>query len=324
MATIKDVARLSGYGISTVSYALKGSSKIPLETQEKIKEVARQLNYVPNASARALKTKRNYNIGIFVPGFDGGVHTAILSGIASVFRDIRNKYKILITLADSEFLLVYEKQIDIAMIIGGHVSKDAAIKISEQIPLILVDNSVEHDNIYNTYIDNKGGIISRVKDFYSKGSKKFIYMRGTELSAHNTERYIGFIEGLKECGLSINDQIVLDAYGFSEYHGYACMKEYLKNEFEADALICANDELAIGSINALKEKNIKIPEDLLVSGFDNIDKGNYLIPSLSTISIDWYDYGVKLGRLALDILADKKIDEEMVIKSYLVDRISGK
>ena len=88
MSTIKDVARESGYSISTVSYALKNDPKIPEATREKIKEAARRLNYVPNASARALKTGKNYSIGIFVPGFEGPIHSTLLAGIAAVIRDV--------------------------------------------------------------------------------------------------------------------------------------------------------------------------------------------------------------------------------------------
>lgn len=326
MATIKDVARESGYSISTVSYALKNDPKIPEKTRDKIKEAARMLNYVPNASARALKTGKTYSIGIFVPGFEGPVHSTLLSGIASVIRNVRDKYQMLVTLADANFPLVYQQQIDVAMIIGSHVPREIAINISNQIPLVLVDNMIAHPNIYNTFVDNAEGVRSRVEDFVQKGASRFIYMKGSKHSEHNTERFEGFKAGIEQCGLSLEDQVILDADSFLESRGYDCMKQYLQqHDLTADALICANDELALGAISALEQHGIAVPGRIRVSGFDNIEKGNYVTPSLSSISVDWHGYGCKLGRLVLDILeGDPAKDDLIRIPATLVERDSGR
>ena len=324
MATIKDVAKASGYGIATVSYALNDHPKIPENTKKKILEIAKQLNYVPNASARTLKTKKSYKVGIFVPGFKGNVHPTILAGITSVFKNDRSKYKMLVTIVDPEFLLVYEKQIDLALIIGGHVEKERIIDISKHIPVVLVDNQIQYNNVYNTYIDNYNGIIKRVKDFYKKGANRFIYISGTKNSNHNTERLEGFKQGIKDCNLKIEDQVILEANAFDSNRGHQVMKDFLNgNKMDYNALICANDELAFGAIEALKEANYSVPNDILVSGFDNIDKCNYHVPTLSTINVDWYHYGITLGQMMLDILEDRTVEKEIYISSELVDRESG-
>lgn len=326
MSTIKDVARESGYSISTVSYALKNDPKIPEQTRDKIKDIAKKLNYMPNASARALKTGKNYSIGIFVPGFEGPVHSILLSGIASVIRDVRNKYKMLVTLADANFPLVYQQQIDIALIIGAHVPREQAIDISDHIPLILVDNVIPHPKIYNTFVDNAEGVRSRVENFFRKGAANFIYMKGSKHSEHNAERFEGFKAGIEICGLKMEDQVILDADSFLESRGYDCMKQYLEHhELTADALICANDELALGAMSALEQHGIAVPDRLRVSGFDNIEKGNYVTPTLSSISVDWYGYGCKLGRLVLDILEDNPTKDNIIrIPTSLIERESGK
>ena len=323
MATIKDIARESGYGVSTVSYALKNDPKIPESTRQKIKDVASRLNYFPNASARSLKTRKSYSIGVFVPGFKGPIHPTILSGIAEVIKKVRNKYKMLVTFVDEDFLLVYQRQIDVAVIVGAHVQEEKAIAISNEIPLILVDNAINHPNIYNTKVDNYGGIKKRVVDFYNKGSKKFIFMRGSHFSVHNQERLEGFLAGIKTCNLDLDSQIILDGLAFTEKHGYECMKNYLKsNKLDADALICANDELAIGAIKAIKENDNCDVNNIRISGFDNIEKGEYVSPALSSISVDWYGYGKKIGNLILDILEQRKIKEEICMETTLFDRES--
>ena len=148
-------------------------------------------------------------------------------------------------------------------------------------------------------------------------------MSGTHLSAHNTERLNGFRAGIEACGLNISEQVILDVNAFDEERGYKAMKEYLFNhKLFANGLICANDELAIGAIKALKEEGIHIPNDIKVSGFDNIDKCEYLIPSLSTIAIDWFTFGQRLGELALAILDDKEYDNNILIEANLINRCS--
>ena len=324
MSTIKEISKKTGYSNATISYALKNDPKIPLETREKIQQVAKDLKYFPNASARALKTKKSYSIGIFVPGFRGTVHPIILSGIEYVIKHHPTKYKMLVTFMDEDLSLIYEKQIDIAVIFGLSISNEKIIDISELIPVILVDNDLEYPNVYSINIDNAYGIKQRVIDFYNKGSRKFMYMLGSGDSMHNIERYNGFEEGIKACGLNLEEQVVLDAAGFTILCGYECLKKYLDtNVLESDALICSNDALAIGSLEVFKERNIKVPQEIRVSGFDNIERCNYTTPPLSTIAVDWYNYGVLLGKKIISVLENKHFEISEKFAAHLFDRRSG-
>ena len=106
MATIKDIAKKSGFSVSTVSYALSDDPKIPDKTKQIIKAVARELNYVPNVFARGLKNKGNKNIGVFLAGFKGPVHPAILSGIGNVIEQTNGEYKLIATTADENLKLI--------------------------------------------------------------------------------------------------------------------------------------------------------------------------------------------------------------------------
>lgn len=324
MPTIKDVARISGYSISTVSYALVDHEKIPEETREKIKKIADQIGYRPNIYARGLKNKRVKTIAVFLPGFNGYVHPMILSGIATAIHQDGDRYKLLVTLSRSGYDLVYDGLSDVAFIMSPLVKDDEVVKISKICPVILYDKIVEGDNIYNTYIDNQKAICERTIDFYQKGSRKFIFLSGSAMSKHNSERLQGFIKGTEIVGLDEKDYAIVDAVGYTEKHGKKYLKEFLDKTTEKyDAIVCSNDELAIGAIQALTEKGYQIPEQIRISGFDNIEKGKYVTPSLSTISVDWYEYGIKIGNLALSLLEGKKAENKIHVEGTLVDRVSG-
>ncbi len=324
MPTIKDVARISGYSVSTVSYALADRKKIPEETRIKIKEIADKIGYKPNVYARGLRNKRVKTIAVFLPGFKGYVHPTILSGIATAIHQDGDQYKLLVTLSRSGYDLAYEGVADVAFIMSPIVKDEEVLKISKICPVILYDKIVEGENIYNTYIDNKKAICKRVIDFYKKGSRKFIFLSGSPMSSHNSERLKGFLEGVKTVGLNENDYTVVDAVGYTERHGFEYLNEFLDMATEKyDALICSNDELAIGALKALKEHNYAVPEQIRVSGFDNIDKGTYINPPLSTIAVDWYEYGIKIGNLALNLLKEEKEENKIDVEASLIDRISG-
>lgn len=320
MITIKDVAKASGYSISTVSYALAGNKKIPLETQNKIKEIAESLGYMPNVYAQGLKNKRPKTIGVYLPGFKGPVHPTILSGIADSIIKNGNEYKLIVGLSRMGYDMIYDGLIDVAFIMSPVIVDEEVIKISKNCPVILYDKIVNANNIYNTFIENKEGIYKRIIDFYNKGAKKFIFISGSAMSKHNSERLEGFKKAINDCNLKLEEQYILDGIGYTEHHGYDVMKEFLKTNNQVDAIIASNDELAIGAISAIKENNENDLNYLLISGFDNIDKGKYIKPSLSTIAIDWFEYGNQVGTLAMDILKGENNKKYINVETNLIDR----
>ncbi len=324
MVTIKDVSKASGYSISTVSYALAGNKKIPIETQKKIKEIADKLGYVPNVYAQGLKNKHPRTIGVYLPGFKGPVHPTILSGIADTIIKNGNEYKLIVGMARMGYDMIYDGLIDVAFIMSPVISDEEVLKISKNCPVILYDKEVIAKNVYNTYIENNNGIYKRVIDFYNKAARTFVFISGSAMSKHNSERLEGFKKAINDCNLKLEDQYILDGIGYTEHHGYDVMKEFLKQNVKIDAIIASNDELAIGAISALKENNKDCLNYILISGFDNIDKGKYITPSLSTIAIDWFEYGNKVGNLAMDILKGENNNKYINVETKLIDRDTGK
>lgn len=310
MANIKDLAKYCGVSISTVSYALNDSPRISDETKERIKTAAKELNYIPNASARSLKSRKTYNIGIFVSGFEGVVHNLILSGIANVLTNTNSGYNMLVTLIDEKMLLIKQRNVDLAIVMDSRIKDNQLTSLSKIVPIITFDKYLLGDNIYNTNIDNTGGIYEQTTKLINKGCKNIAFLLGSRDSYHNQNRFMGYIKALKDNNYKINYDLIYDADAFTEKRGYEVISDVLKhnNNLPFDALVCANDELAIGSILALKEASYSVPNDVKVVGFDNISMGQYFKPTLTTVGVSWYDYGIRLAELALAILANKECE----------------
>jgi LacI family transcriptional regulator len=325
MATIKDLAKYCNVSISTVSYALNDSDEISNETKEKIKKAAKELNYVPNAYARGLKRKRTYNIGVVISGFEGPIHHNVLAGIANELKAQNSQYNMLVTLSDEKMFLVKEKSVDLAIIMDSKANNDIIIELSKIVPIITFDHYITGDNIYNTTIDNMQGIYLETMNLISKGCKRIAYLLGSKHSCHNKKRFEGYVKALEENNIKFDGSIVFDADAFTELRGFDVINDFAYNNqtLPFDSLICANDELAIGAIKALKANGIRVPEDVKVAGFDNIAIGSYMSPSLSTVSVDWMEYGATIARLALDILNHKE-SGPVEVPVQIIERESSK
>jgi len=324
MITIKDIAKHCGVSVSTVSYALSGHSNIAEKTKERIRLAAKELNYIPNSNARSLKQKKTYQIGVFVPGFQGTIHPSILAGIAHVLRNIDIKYNMIVTFTDDDMLLIKNHSIDLAIIMDGKTPKETVEELSKYVPIITFDQSSNGKNIFNTTIDNYNTSYQLTKRLIDQDCKHIGFILGSNASHHNQTRFNGYKQALKESGLPIDDQIIFNANAFTVFKGHEIIDNHLKNFNKPlfDGLVCCNDELALGAIDALKSYGYHAPKDYLITGFDDIEQTKYSDPPLTTAHVDWYDYGIKIAEFALQILNKENVKQSFSVPVRIIDRLS--
>ena len=315
--TIKDLAKYCNYSVTTVSYALNGSKEIPDSTKQKILEAAKELNYVPSAYASGLKRKKTFNIGVFIPDFDGPIHHTVLSGMAKGFKEYDNRYNMLVTIPDGNLSMARSRMMDLAIIMDPKLDSTLIKDIASIVPVVMLDKFMHGDNIYSADVNNEEGMYLQTLDLIKKGRKRIAYLLGPDASYHNSRRFNGYKRALEEANIKFVPDIIYNANSFTEEKGYQTMISVLSNlkELPFDALMCGNDELAIGAMRALKEKGYSLPKDVMLTGFDNIDKAAFISPSLSTIAVDWYEYGETVARYAIDIINKKKVSETMYVNS---------
>ena len=322
LATMKDVAKLAGVSLSTTSYALNGSNKISDATRQKVLEAAKQLNFSPNAAARSLKTKKTKIIGVILSDFIGPYFSSLLAGIQHQVRE--DGYDVIVISGiETGERFIRQKLVD-GMIMLNPAIEDSVIGAyaSHETPFILMDRKLEGDGIYNVMINNHDAFTQIMKHLVQQGSKKIAYMSGDTFASDNNYRHDAYQQVLKYYELTYSRTFECD---YTKEKAYQIVKHLIeKQEVDFDTLACANDLMAVGAIEAFKEAGINIPNDIIVSGFDDIELSQYCYPQITTYHINRYQWGRKAGEIMMRAINKEEGIHTHEFTGYLIERDSTK
>lgn len=330
-ASIKDVAREAGVSIATVSRVLNDIDVVNEDTKKKVKDAIKKLAYRPNIVARSLKTQKSSTIGIIIPDISNQFYPEIVRGC----EDVANIYNYNIMLCNADLdvekemealRILKEKMIDGVIYMSNSIGENVISLIKElEMPTVLVETT-DADGIFpSVSIDNVTAAVDAVKYLISKGNKKIAYV-GTTIEKVNalSLRYTGYKKGLEEMGMAVDKELIHFG-GVKARDGYAGINVILDKGVEIDAVFCASDEIAMGVINALRDKSIKVPEDVDVMGFDDIYSASVFYPKLTTVAQPMYDMGSVSMRMLIKSINNLKVDEKHFVLPYrIVERDSCK
>lgn len=329
-ASIKDVAREAGVSIATVSRVLNNVDVVNEETKKKVIEAINKLCYRPNIIARSLKTQRTKTIGIIIPDISNQFYPEIVRGA----EDVANIYDYNIMLCNTD--LDFEKEMEYLRVLkekmtDGVLYMSASLEPSIlelikqlQLNMVLIETASKEEDIPSVTIDNEKAAFDGVKYLIGKGNKKVAYIGVHEDEANaNALRYIGYKNALKENNMEINSNITCFG-GLKAKDGYDGMNKILDNE-NIDSVFCCSDEVAMGAINALRDRNIKVPEDVDVIGFGNIYSSSIFYPKITTVAQPMYDMGSVGMRMLIKMINKQPIDSKKYVLDYkLIERDSCK
>lgn len=329
-ASIKDVAKEAGVSIATVSRVLNDVDVVNEETKKKVQEAIKKLGYRPNIVARSLKTQRTKTIGILVPDISSQFYPEVVRGA----EDVANIYDYNIMLCNSdldiekekEYLRVLkEKMVDGVIYMSSSLKPEILELINElSLVTVLVETKDENGLLPSVTIDSLQAAYEGTKYLIDKGNKKIGYI-GVPKDSFNawSMRYEGYEKALKESGLEVNENLVY-LHDLRTKSGYDAVDTMVQHG-GVDAIFCASDELAMGAINALREKGIKVPDDVDVVGFNDIYTASIFYPKLTTISQPMYDMGSVAMRMLIKLVTKQNLDEKhFVLPHALVERDSCK
>lgn len=316
--TLRDIAKKSGYNVSTVSRALSNSHEISERTKREIREIAEKLNYTPDFSARALVGKGSDSIGVILPEVRSDYYGKMTNYIEMELQ--RNKYSMIIGL--SEFSSEVEEKIVNVLIsrkvdgillnafsLAYPIEYLQSIKKRTSIPIILVDVDYKISGFDNVLIDNSTGIEQAVQYFSDSKCRRIAYV-GDQLSSLG--RLPSFKKAIKKYKLITNKALTQVRDERYEEAGYLGMKEILKSE-RPDAVFASYDNIAIGALKAIYENSLRVPEDIMIVGYDNIRESEYLFHPLSTINPPIK----KMAKTAVNLLMERLKDSEQKRKKTI-------
>lgn len=332
MATsIKDVAKEAGVSIATVSRVLNDIDVVNEDTKKKVLDAIKKLGYRPNIVARSLKTQRTSTIGILIPDIASQFYPDIVRGA----EDVTNIYDYNIILCNSDFdvekekeylRVLKEKMVDGVIYISSSLNEEILDLINElDIKTILVETKDKDGKLPSVTIDNIKASYEGTKYLINSGLKNlaFIGVNEENMNAWG-ERYTGFVNALKDSGLEADEDLCYFK-NLTVKTGYQAIQRFTENNKSFDGIVCASDEIAMGAINALREKGIKVPEDVSVIGFDNNVMGSIFYPKLTTISQPSYDMGSVAVRMLIKMLNKKELDNPNYVLNYeIIKRESTK
>jgi len=319
MATIKDVARLAGVSVASVSRVLNNGPKVSKKTIEKVTKVIKELNYTPNANARALVTQKSSTLGVVIPDLIDPFFASLANGVEKVAR--QNNMQLLLSTglvsADSEMQainLLIERQCDVMVVHSKKLSDQVLIDLSTKVTgLVLIDRYIEAISHRCVWLDNiEGGKIA-ARHLLSLNHKSFACISSKHQIDDPLLRLQGFKNELQKTGADIEPSLV--EFGDPTLQGgELATQKLLASGKSFTALFVYNDAMAIGAISTLEDNGFKVPFDISVIGFDDVLLSSYSRPKLSTLNYPIEEMAMKAARIAISLSND--LSEVSQAKDY--------
>ncbi len=302
--TLADVGRAAGVSAMAVSAVLNGSNssvRISKDTQERIRKAAAELKYRPNIAARALVNRRMNTIGTFIVKEGKELNhyfLEVFNGIIDGASEHNQNVTVftLDTWADAKAQLerAFDGRIDGMILIAPIVAEEFANGMNPDIPCVSLHANVNIKGVVNFESDEEKGAFEMVKLLLEKGHRRIMHIAGPRGLIGAERRISGYERALGEAEIEL-DESLLKSTAFNDEEARSVMEEWLRDNAGnalPDAVFCANDQMAIGCIEALSEAGVRVPDDVSVTGFDDTLVARVSMPPLTTVRQPLREMGI--------------------------------
>ncbi|QKX67856.1 catabolite control protein A [Enterococcus hirae] len=321
--TIYDVAREANVSMATVSRVVNGNPNVKPATRKKVLEVIDRLDYRPNAVARGLASKKTTTVGVIIPDVSNMFFASLARGI----DDVATMYKYNIILANSDgndqkevnvLNNLLAKQVDGVIFMGHHITDEIRGEFSRsKTPVVLAGSIDPDEQVGSVNIDYTSATKDAVNKLAKNGNKKIAFVSGALIDPINGQnRLKGYKEALKENNLPYSEGLIFEAeYNFKDG---LTLVDRIHNS-GATAVYVSDDELAIGILDGLLDKGVKVPEE-----FEIITSNNSLLtevarPRLTSTTQPLYDLGAVSMRLLTKMMNKEEVEEKTIILPYGIE-----
>lgn len=329
--TLKDIAREAGVSATTVSRALNNKQDINSVTKEKILKIAKELGYTPNAVARGLKIQQTRTIGVAIADISDPFFAPIVKGIEKTARE--NGYHLILCDTDEDYetekealQTLIEKRVDGLLVTPSQTNYEDIVQLKRQhIPFVLLGRHFNFQLLEADYVatDDIEGAFSAATYLIRKGHRRILFINGPDYVSSAKERLAGYKRALLEAGVEI-DESLIRAGGLKMEDGYRIMREVLRDPLQFTAVLAYSDFVALGVIKALNEAHLRIPQDVAVIGYDDIDVAAFLEVPLTTVKIPKHELGAEGFKLLKKRMEEKgSFPQRVILPTELIIRKSA-
>jgi LacI family transcriptional regulator len=318
--------RLSPATVSLVINRSPAAKSIPHRTQERIRQAARELNYRPSFVARSLRAQRSFTIGVVVPEISEGYAALVMSGIEDHLLQEGYFYFVVSHRHRADLIEEYPRLLQ-QRAVEGLIAVDTVCQKGVRIPVVAVSGHHEVEGVTNIVLDHVRAAKLAVEHLVELGHQKIAFIKGQEFSSDTEVRWGAVRGAAKNLGLEINERLVgqLEGESSSPQLGYEVTRKLLETGEAFTALFAFNDISAIGAVRALRETNRRVPEEVSVVGFDDIQSAAFQNPALTTVRQPLR----KMGEIAATTLlsrianpADTSYPKKIMVEPEMVVRAS--
>lgn len=318
MAKIHEVASLANVSIATVSRVTSGLNVVDPETRQRVLTAMNELNYVPNGMARNLRNNRSGIIVAIMVDMKNSFFTDFIRGMGDAAQ--KAGYHLLIADADgdtereNEYLEMLEDKTAEGMIlttarIDQFISRD--IKKYRK-PIVVAFDQIERGDIPSVFVDNINAARKVVNHLHALGHRRIAFISGSRIRLDFHMRFTGYKQTMQEFGI-MHDELLIHSEGSTLESGFNMTNKLLDLENVPSAIFAANDQLAIGAMKAILDRGLKIPEDLAVVGFGDLQMASYVRPALTTIHQPRYEIGKQSAELLIQKIKNVAIEQPKVL-----------
>lgn len=330
-ATIKDIARELNISISTVSRVLRDKPDVNTETRQLVLQMAEQLDYQPNQVALSLVTKQTHTLGVIVPNLDYFFSTAVRgiddialeSGYTAMIcqsnenygREIMNTQRLMKSRVDGLIVSISSDTLNV-----DHFKR----LLQKKYPIVFFDRVGSDLGATKVILDNIAGASMAVSHLIEQGCRRIAYLAGPANLSISQQRMIGYTDTLQKYGLPIEEDLIVYSE-FDRDYAYSCTLDLLDSPNPPDAIFAVSDRLAVGALLALKERNVQVPKEVALVGFNDEPLVSLLTPSITSIAQPAFE----MGRVAAQLLIEQMNSDStlpsrtVMLKPTLIKRESS-
>lgn len=308
MATIKDVSRLAGVSVATVSRVLNQKGYVHEDTEKKVMNAIRELNYIPNDVARSLTKKSAKMLALIVPD----ITNPFFNELARAVEKVTQLYGYATILCNSDDTPANEKQYIHALkqkYIDGFILASNTLSAEEvqqlDVPVVTLDRTIS-DTIPTVASDNREGARLGVEYLLDRGCNKIAHIRGPEQLSIADERCQGYLDVVQETAWFSPELIVEGNFNLNQ--ATDTVNRLLDCHPDIDGIFAGNDIMAMGALRAVQKRGIPVPDQMQIVGFDGISLGEMVYPELTTVAQSIYEMGLLAARMLIKMIERKPLD----------------
>jgi DNA-binding LacI/PurR family transcriptional regulator len=326
--SLKTIAAHLGLSAATVSRVLTGAPaarSIPKVTQDRVFAAAAEMKYRPNVVARSLRKQQTLTIGVMVPEVSEGYATLVLSGVEERLMQAHYFYFVVSHHHQPEMIERCQQML-LDRAVEGLIAIDTPLTHRAGVPTVTVSGHHEPDGVTNIILDHNRAAALAIDHLHQLGHREIAFIKGQDFSSDTDARWEGIRHAMVARGLRIVPQLVARLEGGAPTHdpGYAATRRLLAAAKPFTALFAFNDVSAIGAIRAFREAGLRVPEDVSVVGFDDVQSAAYQNPALTTVRQPLQQMGMLAAAQVLEQIGSQALPavQQIVVTPELIVRES--